>query len=232
VKGAVGGVAVYVGRRRVVVVDEGDARPLAGLGGGTEVRFAALRKIGAATLEEGARVCGAVEVCAVVRGDATLGEVLRAVREDVMRSLTVRRELLRELEEEEGEEGDAGRAAGTSYALPARVLCEPSDTGLPLSEYLLEGESVADDVVPRLRELLSWDDGGEGRYRFLQLEDAWVPGAGGDGAGAKGKAATSECMGLRAGGGDRAASDGALVCGIGAIALVAFAAVVMQFASR
>jgi Odorant response abnormal 4-like len=114
-------------------------------------------------------LCGTLRICAVVAKDATLGEVLAALRADAAASLDTRAEMLRELDtESELPPRDAG-----DRSLPARVMIRPVATGVgvTLCDYVSAGETIGDDVVERVGELLSWtgkDDAA--RFSFELVE--------------------------------------------------------------
>jgi Odorant response abnormal 4-like len=112
---------------------------------------------------------GTLRICAVIAEDATLGEVLASLRADAAASLDTRAELLREMDaESELPPRDAG-----DRSLPARVMIRPVATGVgvTLCDYVSAGETIDDDVVERVGELLSWtgkDDAA--RFSFELVE--------------------------------------------------------------
>lgn len=185
-RSAVGG--LRIGGKVVLREDDsgafGDlAKGSIGKGAVTQVR--PLRKVGggcgrAAKGEKprNAWVAGEVSLCAVVLKSASLGDVLRVVRQDMSRSNEARLSLMSEYADEEngGEDGGGVGAPGDGFPFPARLVGMPVATGnqatswLPICDYLGEGEDVDADVVPRVGELLSWEEGDGDLFRFEVVE--------------------------------------------------------------
>lgn len=180
---------------RTLVVDLGDERLLADMlawkpsptpkgkkkavatpGAQTPIQAEVLLPVGEPSPQEGDHrvhsrgtpVCmsGAMYINAVVMQEATLGNALAALREDACRSVRARLQLLREVEE------DGEGVHRTMCMLPVRVVAQPKSGShlLPMSEYVLEGESVKDDVTSRLVEVLSWTETELKAYRLVEVE--------------------------------------------------------------
>jgi Odorant response abnormal 4-like len=117
------------------------------------------------------RLGGALSVCAVVFVDALLGEVLTAVRADATGTLAARSALLQELDDE-NEDPLQGSPTFAARPLPARVLVTPENlAGLPFCDYIFQDETIDNDVVPRISEMLSWSKEVQSRYVHAQVEE-------------------------------------------------------------
>lgn len=122
------------------------------------------------------RLSGAINVNAVITQDSSLGSVLKAVRDDLSRSLKVRLQLLREADEEELESSEvapAGAPCAGSRLLPRRVIVTPpSDTKtcIPFCNYVLPGDSLEDDVLGHCSEILSWKPGVAEKSNIEEVE--------------------------------------------------------------
>jgi hypothetical protein len=122
------------------------------------------------------RLRGTLSICAVVATDATLGEVLAAVRADASASLKMRVEMLHEMDTEVDE--DSTQDAG-DRPLPARVLATPTNAveGFRLCDYITAEETIEDDVIKRVGELMAWEsDEVATRFEFKQVERIYVHG--------------------------------------------------------
>lgn len=125
------------------------------------------------------RLSGTMFVQAVVMQDCTLGDLLEAVRSDMLSSLKVRLQLLAEIDED-NEEDEIEHDTPALYmrpgcrALPARVLATPINETptacLPMSEYILAEETVDDDVTSRFMEILPWNQNSLEQYKIEQKE--------------------------------------------------------------
>lgn len=139
---------------------------------GDQLAAEILLPIGATTSESEPSTCvqGCLHVEAVVSRASTVGEVLRYVREDIQRSVKARWQVLRELQEEEAQgEGEAAEGGSDARVLPVRVVARAMGR-LPMSEYMVEGEAMMEDVRDRFVEVLSWDDEDIEAYDFNQAE--------------------------------------------------------------
>jgi hypothetical protein len=117
------------------------------------------------------RLGGALSVCAVVMVDARLGEVLSAVRADVTGTLAARSDLLQELDDD-SDDSLQGAPNFAARPLPARVLATPEKlSGLPFCDYVFQDETIDDDVVPRIAEMLSWSKEVQSQYVHAQVEE-------------------------------------------------------------
>lgn len=101
-------------------------------------------------------IMGGVAVCGVVRDGCGVGEVLRVVREDLVRSWGVRCAVKKEIEE----------AGETGW--PLRMLAF-AERRLPMSEFITPGESE-DEVACRFVETLSWSDVERYMYDIVRVE--------------------------------------------------------------
>lgn len=118
------------------------------------------------------RLSGGVHVHAVVPAEATAGETLRAVREDISRSLNERVRLM--FEEDDDNDGGSGgerdsesrkteatedHVASLRRQWPRRVIAQAASGDpvrqLGMTEYVVEGETLK-DVEARVSEVLSW----------------------------------------------------------------------------
>lgn len=120
-------------------------------------------------LERSLRVTGGVYILAVVPAEATAGEALRAVREDITRSLHTRVNLMHEttddsddgkLNEEKGKDTEiTENDASLERHWPTRVIARaaPGDHArqLGMTEYVAKGEAL-EEVEERVTEVLSW----------------------------------------------------------------------------
>lgn len=120
-------------------------------------------------LEHNLQVTGGAYILAVVPAEATAGEALRAVREDISRSLYTRVYLMHEAstESDDGkpnEEKDKHteiieNGASLECHWPVRVIARaaPGDQAsqLGMTEYIAKGEAL-EDVEERVAEVLSW----------------------------------------------------------------------------
>lgn len=112
------------------------------------------------------RISGSMYAEAIVMQESTLGNALTALREDACRSLRTRLQLLRESEDDE-------RYRQAMSIMPARVVARPK-TGsrlIPMTEHILEGETIENDVLSRFVEVLSWSETELGGYEILQVEN-------------------------------------------------------------
>lgn len=108
---------------------------------------------------------GSIAVCVVLRSNATVGEALKAARDDAHSSLLYRAKLL--------EEVDAAVSGDdiSSCSLPSKIIALPKDSSkIPFTDYILEDENVDDDSTPRMAEIFSWSDDEIAQYDFRLLE--------------------------------------------------------------
>lgn len=153
------------------VVGTSDGRALSDVMGWAEdgiktVSGEILLPVGIKESGTGVRVRGGLHVEAIVTPDSTVGGVLKVVRDDLERSVRTRMQLLREMEE-----GDeiAAQESVRSKVVPVRVVAR-AQGGLPMTDYLTEGESLDEDVQGRFVEVLSWTDEEIERYNLIQTE--------------------------------------------------------------
>lgn len=100
------------------------------------------------------RLSGSLATIAVVSRKATLGDALRAMRDDAIRSLKARLDLFHETRLNE----NIKKIQQPPYVLPTRIMALQSIGSLPVVDYLAKDETIDDDVACRLVDVLSWTE--------------------------------------------------------------------------
>eukprot|EP00177_Eucheuma_denticulatum_P001346 GFKZ01002443.1.p1 GENE.GFKZ01002443.1~~GFKZ01002443.1.p1 ORF type:complete len:385 (+),score=66.25 GFKZ01002443.1:170-1324(+) len=138
---------------------------------GEQLAAEILLPIGAKSRESESSTCvqGGLHVEAVVSRACTVGDVLRYVREDIQRSVKARWQVLREMQEDDQGEGGLAEGDNGAQVVPVRVVARAAGR-LPMSEYMVEGEVMMEDVRDRFVEVLSWDDEDIDAYELKQAE--------------------------------------------------------------
>lgn len=112
------------------------------------------------------RLSGSLATVAVVSHKATLGDALRAMRDDAVRSLKARLDLFHETRLAE----NIKKIQHPPYKLPTRILAFQSAGSLPVVDYLAKDETIDDDVACRLVDVLSWTESQLDRSKLDSVE--------------------------------------------------------------